>query len=74
MRHLGTWLTDGLGSIRLRVGLNYLSSLFRLKQFYESISTGSISEKMTVLEVRSHQPQHDSEMLLDGKQKFTCKV
>ena len=33
---LGTWLSGGLGSVRLTVGLDDLKGLFQPKQFYDS--------------------------------------
>lgn len=37
MSCIGTWLSSGLGSIRLMVGLDDLKGLFQPKQFYNSV-------------------------------------
>jgi len=37
MWHLGTWFSDGIGSVRFTVGLEYLKGLFQPKRFNDSI-------------------------------------
>ena len=38
---LGTWFSGGLGSARLKVGLDDLKGLFQPKQFYDSMDGAS---------------------------------
>jgi len=37
MWHLGTWLSGGLGSVRLMIGINDLKDIFQPKWFYDSM-------------------------------------
>jgi len=37
MRSLGTWLSDGIDSVRLTVGLDDLEGLLQPKWFYDSM-------------------------------------
>lgn len=36
MRHLGAWISGGLGSAGLRTGLSHLKSLLQPKYFYNT--------------------------------------
>jgi len=40
MWHVGTWFSDGLGSVRFTAGLNDLQGLFQLTWFYDNTFPG----------------------------------
>ena len=39
---LGRWLSGGLGSVRVTVGLDDLTGLFQLKSFYDSLKPQNV--------------------------------
>lgn len=71
----GTWLSGGLGTAELMVGLGYLKGLFQFPWFYNSVITkkksGSESSKMPL---RSFVLRPQADAALCFLQRFVLKV